>query len=32
MRLGAEAEVLEPLELRRRIAETARDISSLYRE
>jgi predicted DNA-binding transcriptional regulator YafY len=31
MRLGADAEVLEPLELRRRIAECARDLFRLYR-
>jgi len=30
MRLGTDAEVLEPLELRRRVAEIARNIVSLY--
>jgi predicted DNA-binding transcriptional regulator YafY len=30
IRLGADAEVLEPLELRRRIAEMVRDLSRLY--
>jgi predicted DNA-binding transcriptional regulator YafY len=31
VRLGAEAEVIEPAELRARIAETAREMARLYR-